>query len=106
MLDVSVPDRAPYPVDDPVPPTWEQAQQRNCPLVGGYPVNGAVSRVGAHPIIGIWKEPNRGKLPGVHPLICLRGSTHNLGAYRNLTTTRRKFKIMLSIMALCTLIVS
>jgi len=48
-LDASILDRGPYPVDDPVPPTWEQAQQRSCPLMREFPVNRAISRVGNMP---------------------------------------------------------
>jgi len=33
---------------------------------GGYPINGAVSRVGAYLSIRIWKEPGKGKLLGVN----------------------------------------
>jgi len=37
ILDASVPDRGPYPVDDLVPPIWEQGHQWSCLSCGGFP---------------------------------------------------------------------
>ena len=66
-LDASVPNRAPYLV-------WRFGTSN----VGVNPSVELSSRVGeshqqsclpsgGNPIIGIWKKPGRGKLPGVHP---------------------------------------
>ena len=67
MLDVSIPDRGPYLVDDSVPTCESKPNNRVILSSGGYLVNGVVSRVEAHPNIRIWKELGRGKLLGVHP---------------------------------------
>ena len=67
QLDTSVSDNGPYPA------TIRYLQHASKSISGvvlscaGYPHQWSCLLSGGNPIIGIWKKPDREKLPGVHP---------------------------------------